>query len=337
MSDLHSAPRLGLCCTFANEPALKFRTTTAAHLARLAALENGEANAIAFYRQLVTHNLTTLANVITWCRSNNVRAFRINSDLWPRATHAIVKPWIHSLFEHDAIQQQFAAIKREAAAGDVRLSEHPDQFLVGNSLRADVVQSTVNELEWRGKLGDALGVDVICLHAGSGAPDRESALWRWEETLARLSPSVLSKLAFENDDRTFSPEQILPACMHWNLPMIYDVHHHRSLTDALTVEEATEFAMASWGDREPYFHLSSPRRGWNTGDTRPHHDFIELADWPEAWTALWQAAVPFTVDIEAKAKELAVFGLRSALVSSRLTHPLQRQHDSFRATGTLRR
>ncbi|MEP6778294.1 MAG: UV DNA damage repair endonuclease UvsE [Gemmatimonadaceae bacterium] len=308
-------PRLGLCCTFANEPQLRFRTTTVAYLSRLFSTDPTGAVAPEFYEMLVRDNLTTLENVIRWCHTSGIHAFRINSDLWPRATHALVKPWVEQLFLNESIQAQFSRIRTLAEVSDIRLSEHPDQFLVGNSLRADVVDSTITELEWRGRLGDALGIDVICLHVGSGAPDRESALWRWDQTLTRLSPPVLSKLAFENDDRTFSPEQILPACLHWGLPMIYDVHHHRTLPDALSLDEATEFAIASWGNREPYFHLSSPRAGWNSGDSRPHHDYIDVSDWPSAWTELWNAGVAFTVDIEAKAKELAVFGLRSALGS----------------------
>ena len=273
--------------------------------------QSGERTAFAFYEKIVTDNLHVLGHVIEWCASNAVHAFRINSDLWPRATHPAVKLWVDELFVREDIVAQCEHVRSLARARDIRLSEHPDQFLVGNSLRDDVVTNTIAELEWRGRLGDALGVDVICLHVGSGAPDRETALWRWDATLAKLSPSVLSKLAFENDDRVFAPEHILPACMAWSIPLIYDAHHHRVLPDAFDEYDATAFAIASWGNREPYFHLSSPRAGWNNGDARPHHDMIEPTDWPDAWTALWEANVPFTVDIEAKAKEHAVLGVRA--------------------------
>lgn len=303
------SPRLGLCCAFEDQPQFKFRTTTVAHLSRLAARDRQAA--FDYYEKIIIDNLTTLEAVIAWCFTNGVHAFRVNSDLWPRATHPLVTPFVEQLFARDDVRAHGQRIRQLASVHDVRLSEHPDQFLVGNSLRADVVNNTIAELEWRGRLGDALGMDVICLHIGSGLPDRESALWRWESTLAQLSSSVLSKLAFENDDRVFAPERILPASLAWNIPLVYDVHHHRVLTDSLSVEDATELAMASWGNREPYFHLSSPRAGWNNGDGRPHHDMIAATDWPDAWTALWEAGAEFTVDIEAKAKERAVLQVRS--------------------------
>lgn len=285
-----------------------------AHLSTLTARDPSSTLAVEYYRGIITNNLGVLEDVVHWCGDRGIRAFRVNSDLFPRATHPLVLPWVEDLLRQDSVRQQCARVREAARQLDVRLSEHPDQFLVGNSLRADVVNGTIAELEWRGRLGDLLGYDVICLHAGSGQPDRESALWRWEATLERLSAGVLSKLALENDDRVFTPEDILPASLAWGIPLVYDVHHHRVHPDSFSEAEATELAVASWGDREPYFHLSSPREGWNSRDVRPHHDLIDLADWPVEWTAMRQAGVSFTVDIEAKAKERAVLAVKDGLL-----------------------
>ena len=312
-------PRLGLCCTFSAQPDFRFRTTTIAHLSRLLAADPTGAGARRFYETLVRENLVTLERVLVWCASQGIHAFRIGSDLWPRATHPLVTGWVESLMADEGIRDSLSRIRLFAHAADIRLSEHPDQFLVGNSLREDVVLGTIAELEWRARLGETLGVDVLCLHVGSGAPDRESALARWEGTLARLSPAVLARLAFENDDRVFTPEDILPWSMAWGIPLIYDAHHHRVNPDGLSEEEATELAIASWGAREPYFHLSSPRAGWENGDARPHHHAIDVEDWPTVWTELLHAGVRFTVDIEAKGKEEAVIALQGALRTTLLT------------------
>lgn len=308
--------RFGLCCQFADDASFRFRTTTVAHLTRLVAADPAGATAFEFYRVLVEHNLATLERVLAWCDRHGVTAFRIGSDLWPRATHALVRPWVDTLFADATVVMQCARIREFARANDIRLSEHPDQFLVGNSLRPDVVRSTMLELEWRAQLGSALGVDVLCIHVGSGAPDADAALWRWEETLAGLSADVRRLIAFENDDRTFTPEQILPACLAWDIPLVYDAHHHRVNPDGLDEDEATLFALATWGEREPHFHLSSPREGWEARDARPHHDVIDIEDWPTIWTELLDAGVRFTVDIEAKGKERAIFALRTGLFGS---------------------
>jgi UV DNA damage endonuclease len=89
---------------------------------------------------------------------------------------------------------------------------------------------------------------------------------------------------------------------------VYDVHHHRCKADGLSVAEATGRAAATWGAREPYFHISSPREGWSGGDPRPHADYIDPADVPREWLGM-----SATVDVEAKAKERAVVALVAEL------------------------
>jgi UV DNA damage endonuclease len=100
---------------------------------------------------------------------------------------------------------------------------------------------------------------------------------------------------------------------------VYDVHHHRCNPDGLSIEEATDLAAETWqvSNREQYCHLSSPRAGWGAGDPKPHADYIDLADLPECW--LGRA---MTVDIEAKAKELAVVKLMVELKTGTFNNSL---------------
>ncbi|MBN1834758.1 MAG: hypothetical protein JW820_02845, partial [Spirochaetales bacterium] len=115
----------------------------------------------------------------------------------------------------------------------------------------------------------------------------------------------------ENDDRVYTPAEILPVCADTGTPLVYDVHHHRCLEDGLSVQEATTRALATW-NREPLFHLSSPRGGWNAPNPRRHDDYIDPEDLPPEWLRLGQAR-NFTIEVEAKAKELAVLRLAAAL------------------------
>ena len=92
--------------------------------------------------------------------------------------------------------------------------------------------------------------------------------------------------------------------------MVYDVHHHRCNPDEFSVEEATLRVMKTWKalGREPYFHMSSPKNGWQKGSPKPHADYIDPADFPSCWKGQ-----NVTVDVEAKAKELAVLQLMKDL------------------------
>jgi len=87
------------------------------------------------------------------------------------------------------------------------------------------------------------------------------------------------------------------------------VHHHRCLPDGWSIEKTTERAVATW-NREPAFHISSPLDGWSGPKPERHHDYINPRDFPAAWTRL-----KLTVEIEAKAKKLAVIKLLTWLQS----------------------
>jgi UV DNA damage repair endonuclease len=109
----------------------------------------------------------------------------------------------------------------------------------------------------------------------------------------------------ENDDRVYTVEDLLPVCERLEVPLVYDVHHHRCNPDRLSIERATELAAETFDGREPWAHLSSPALGWNGADPRPHADSICPRDVPACWLGR-----TLTIDVEAKAKERAVLRLR---------------------------
>jgi len=127
--------------------------------------------------------------------------------------------------------------------------------------------------------------------------------------IERLPKPVRSRLTLENDDKVFSPADLLPVCADTGVPLVYDVHHHRCLPDGLSVAAAAQSARKTW-KTEPLFHISSPLEGWNGPKPARHHDYIDVADFPKEWLG-W----PLTVEVEAKAKELAVAKLLRDLQS----------------------
>ncbi len=62
---------------------------------------------------------------------------------------------------------------------DIRLSFHPDQFVVLNSERPAVVASAVGELEMQASVAELLGADTIMLHGGSPAGGRRPRSSGW--------------------------------------------------------------------------------------------------------------------------------------------------------------
>ncbi|MCS7167626.1 MAG: UV DNA damage repair endonuclease UvsE [Gemmatales bacterium] len=288
--------RLGLCCMFVGISEVRFRTTTAAALSKLP-------SAAAWHRlcALVEHNAIMLRRALEYCLRLGIRAFRVLSDLLPLATH---EQYHYRLCDLPAqIHEHFREAGRFAQSHGIRLSFHPDQFVLLNSPRPEVVRAAIQDLVMHADLAEVLGADVINIHAGGIYGDKKQALQRLARAIDRLPDQVRQRLTLENDDRFYTVADLLPLCHSLQIPLVYDVHHHRCLPDDLSVEQATELAYATW-NREPIFHISSPRSGWRSRDPTQHADFIRPADFPVCWLPL-----SMTVDVEAKAKEKAVLRL----------------------------
>lgn len=298
------AGRLGLCCLFVGQP-IAFRTTTATSLIRLdrrAQLEK--------LSQIAVTNCRALRSAIQFCATNQIGAFRIVSSLLPAKTHPVVGYQLDDLPEALALYSQLKECRTIARANAIRLSFHPDQFVVLNSPRDEVVQRSIEDLATHAEWAELVGADVINIHGGGAFGDKPAALDRLTRQIERLPDPIRSRLTLENDDRIFTPSDLLPVCRSTNIPLVYDVHHHRCLPDGLTIEAATQLAMKTW-NREPLFHLSSPLEGWSGPRPERHHDYIDPADFPDCWLPL-----SITVDVEAKAKEVAVRRLQSDLFAS---------------------
>ena len=293
--------RWGLCCQFLDSP-ITFRTATHRYAGGLDA--EGRRGYLA---EIAGHNAGALAAAVERCHELGIGAFRMTSGILPLATHPISGYTLEQLDPSGDIAGTYEWAGALARAYDVRLSLHPDQFVVLNSEREPVVKSAVQELELQAQVAELVGADVIVLHAGGAGGGIPAAVERLERGLDRLSPRARERLALENDDRCFTPRSLGPLCRRAGVPLVYDAHHHRCLPDGLSVAEASKLAFSTWGDREPYVHISSPRDGWESPNPRAHADYIDPADFPEVWRDR-----ALTVDVEAKAKERAVLALKAA-------------------------
>lgn len=291
-------PRLGLCCQFRDQP-IRFRDATA-----MALLKRSRAARLARLAALALANAEALMDALRFCAARGIGAFRFNSRILPLKTHPRAGYALDDLPGADAIRRAFEACGVFARAHGLRLSSHPDQFVVLNSPDAAIVRRAVAELAYHAEVSAWVGADTINLHGGGGYGDKSAALARLVRAIGRLPAAIRTRLTLENDDVVFTPADLLPVCRATGVPLVYDVHHHRCLPDGVDEAETTAQAGATWGGREPVMHLSSPRDGWGAAMPRRHHDFIAPSDFPRVWRGL--AA---TVEVEAKAKEVAVLRL----------------------------
>ena len=293
--------RFGLCCLFREYP-IRFRTRQAKYI-----LKFERDRQLEILSETILANSRALLDAVEACYMDNIGSFRVNSRFFPLKTHAEVKYELTDLPDCTLIMEALANVRTYCRLRDIRLTFHPDQFILLTSPKENVRENSIADLEYHDELAEMLGADVITIHAGGSYGDKQGSLARLLDEVQKLSGSLRGRLAIENDDRLFSPEDLIPLCTDLGIPFVYDVHHHRCLPDSMTEEVATVRAMKTW-NREPVFHLSSPKGGWDTANPRPHDDMINPDDFPEFWLDL-----PVTVEVEAKAKEQAIRRLQSDL------------------------
>jgi UV DNA damage endonuclease len=162
--------------------------------------------------------------MIEYNRKNDIRLFRISSDLIPFGSspvNALVWPEIHA--------EDFKRIGAKIRKAGIRVSLHPGQYTVMNSPTEDVVACAVEDLIYHDQILTALGTDTtnkIVLHVGGIYGDKAAALDRFAENFQRLPETVQNRLIIENDDRLYNIEDVLDLANRLQIPAVYDNLHH---------------------------------------------------------------------------------------------------------------
>ncbi|MFA6008627.1 MAG: UV DNA damage repair endonuclease UvsE [Desulfobacteraceae bacterium] len=289
--------RWGLCCIFKEEP-ITFRRTTATFLSKKEREEQ-----LRYLNELIVHNAESLLRALYFCKDNGIGDFRINSQIFPLKTHPDQGYDLNELPNVELVYEKFRICKEFGIINNIRMGLHPDQFTLLSSPNPSVNERSIDELTYQAEMASMVNADVINIHGGGAYGDKPAALKRLRVNIEGLDDTIRERLTLENDDRVYTPEDLLPVCRDMGIPLVYDVHHHRCLPDGEGIEKTTELALSTW-HREPLFHISSPVGSWKTKNPRNHSDYIEIKDFPVCWKNL-----NITIEVEAKAKELAVIQL----------------------------
>ena len=129
--------RLGLCCMFRDQP-IKFVTTTATAIGKMK-----RPDALTKLSRLCLENADALMASLQYCADNGIGCFRINSQILPIKTHPTCGYDVTDLPECDEIVRRFKACGTFVKKHKLRTCFHPDQFVVLNSPRLDVVEKSV--------------------------------------------------------------------------------------------------------------------------------------------------------------------------------------------------
>jgi UV DNA damage endonuclease len=254
--------------------------------------------------ETVDNNLQCLRRILEFNAEHVLLFFRITSDLIPFASHPVCDvPW------QDLYKETFNEIGNYIRTRDIRISMHPDQFIVLNSLDDGVVDRSLRELHYHTAVLDLLGLNStakIQLHVGGAYGNKEKSIKRFITRYQSLDEAILKRLVIENDDRLYTLADCLSIHEETLIPVLFDVLHHSLNPSGEDVHEALARASETWQRRDGLMMVdySTPLPGGRRGR---HAETLDSLD----FLRFLEKSAPYDFDcmLEIKDKE------RSALVA----------------------
>ena len=258
---------------------------------------------------------------------NELRMLRITSDMLSFYTHEDWQGFWQSSDVQKQLEHWFKPLGETARSNDVRVSFHPDQFVVLASDRPEVVNKSIEEFEYHADMARWMGYgsafqDIkINVHI-SGRQGPQGV----REAYKRLSPEARNGLTIENEEITHG----LDDCLSLSdlLPIVLDIHHNW-VREGVYIDPASDSVkrvVDSWRGVRPAMHYSVSRedilvnhdanvfpdmkvlleQGHKKQKLRAHSDYY----WNKACNE-WALSFNDQFDImcESKAKNLASFAL----------------------------
>ena len=258
--------------------------------------------------ELILQNVIDLNQIIDWNENNNIKFFRLSSEMFPWASE-YYQDW-DSVPHIDLIKIWLQNAGLKAKEYGHRITSHPGPFNVLVSPNENVVQNTITDLTIHGQIFDMMGLsrtpyNKLNIHCNGVYGDKQSALDRFCKNFERLPESVQTRLTVENDDKAsmYSVKELYDGIYkRINIPIVFDYHHHRFCTGGLSEQEALELAMSTWPkDIVPVVHYSESKAEHQLDESiRPqaHSDLIK--ELPNTY------GNKVDIMVEAKHKELSI-------------------------------
>lgn len=276
-------------------------------------------------------NLKDVLTLLKYCVENKIYSVRLSSELLPRYTDHEVENYSIEQF-----QPLFTKIGKYAELHNIRLSFHPDQFVVLSSDDPRILRNSFDELSYQCEMLSRMGVPPefgVCNIHGGGVYGlyKDVVKQRWADNYSRLPEHVRRYLTIENDEKSYSLEDCLDISVLCGVPVVFDSFHEecyrtspKRCDEVFTpLELLIPRALKTWNFKHsdgnvyqkfPMCHVSNQRLiGGLPDKIGAHSDFVEkFPDILREYSTLAEAQqLPLYIDVEAKYKDLAIFDLRA--------------------------
>jgi UV DNA damage endonuclease len=252
-------------------------------------------------RETIAANLACLEKTLAYNVFHGILFFRITSDLVPFASHPVCTfPW------QEEFAEEFDSIGVYIRQHGIRISMHPDQFVLLNAMDKQVLQRSIADLLYQVEVLDLMGLDPsakVQIHAGGVYGDKQAAIERLVKQYDLLDTAIRERLVIENDERSYTLRDCLSLHERTGIPIIADVFHHSLLNNGEDFFPLLTSVSKTWKVKDgiPMIDYSSQETG-----KRPGAHAIHIV--AEDFRQFLKETLPadFDVMLEIKDKEKSV-------------------------------
>lgn len=288
----------GLVC-LTKDKSISFKTITKKKFDSLSHIQKTQK-----LNEIYTKNLETFKKAIEFCNRNDIKMYRMSSNMFPFGDTDLGREIMFNLA--GTFEKLGVLINKYG----IRVVCHPDQFCVLSSDKEQVRKNSVAILEHHADIFDLLGLsqttwNLINIHGG-----KKGGIQQLIESILNLSPRVRNRLTLENCEYSYSPDDLYRVWKATGVPILFDSHHALVMSfkrfdendyDSSRIRNWFELSRSTWTNPENQVcHISN---GKDYYCDRKHSDYI--SEFPEHLKdCQW-------VEVEAKAKDDAIKQLRN--------------------------
>jgi UV DNA damage endonuclease len=269
-------------------------------------------------KQTVKNNLECLQRILEFNLEYKLFFFRISSDLVPFASHPINRfNW------QEYFQEDFKEIGEFINKNGMRISMHPDQFTLINSLKDEIFERSKKELKYHVQIFDLMKLDAsakVQIHVGGVYGDKTKSIERFVTRFGMLDDSIIQRLVIENDDKLYDLNDCLKINAQIQIPILLDVFHHKlNNSESLTTAESIQLAAKTWNRKRDGVLMVDYSSQEPSGLPRQHSDTIDIEDF--GLLLKETESLDFDIMLEIKDKE------KSAIKAINLATKVGRTHN----------
>ena len=274
-------------------------------------------------KQTVKNNLECLRRILQFNLEHKLFFFRISSDLVPFASHPINRFNWQKYFQED-----FEEIGKFINKNGIRISMHPDQFTLINSIKDEIFERSKNELKYHVQILDLMKLDTsakVQIHVGGAYGDKKKSMERFVTRFNELDSSVVRRLVIENDDKLYDLNDCLKINAQIQIPILLDIFHHKlNNSGKQTTEESFKLTTKTWNEKRDGIPMVDYSSQEPNGSSRQHTETINIEDFDLFLKQTQQ--FDFDVMLEIKDKEKSAVKAINLAIKDRRAQSFLKNH-----------